>query len=134
MQVVPLHLDHLARLDPPLTLPSEALTGLVDGGPAFAGLVGQDVVGCAGLVMTGAGKAVAWALFSRSVKRHRAAVFRSVCRNLGRLEREYGLTLITTSAQSRSPTSQQWLERLGFARAGEPDGRGLIRYERWVSK
>lgn len=101
---------------------ARALEGL---GPAFAGLVEGEVVGCAGLIMCHAGRAIAWALLSSRATPHFASVHRAVRRFLG----EQSIARIEAHVDCDFPQARRWVEALGFALELErmrhflPDGR-----------
>lgn len=122
----PAHLEALAlqrtqaALAPLLAAPGYAGT-LIAAGPAFAGLAGEAVVGCAGIVRLSEGRGHAWALVGETGPALFVAVHRAVAAFLDgqRLRR------IETAVDCGFAAGHRWARLLGFVREGRMRAYGL---------
>lgn len=105
-------------------------------GPAYTAVLGERVIGCAGLVMLWPGVAAAWMVLSEDIGAHRFWLTRIVRRFLGDFTRAFRLHRVEAWALAESVRNQRWLWALGFkpeggiARQYLSDRRDVIRYER----
>lgn len=120
-----------AYLQPLVARPdyAAALTGPY----AWSGLIGHNVIGCAGLLPQWPGRAIAWALLTRELSaahflraHHKViAVLRSAHAN--------GIRRIETTVDAGFDAGHRWARALGFSpeglmRAYSPDGRNHVLY------
>jgi hypothetical protein len=112
--------DAQALLAPLVTEPGYA-DMLIAAGPAFAGVAGGRVVGCAGIVMLSVGRGHAWALLGSGPKCGFIAVHRAVA---GFLDGQR-LRRIETAVDSDFAAGHRWARMLGFAREGRMRAYGL---------
>lgn len=106
-------------------------------GPAFTGMVDDQIIGCAGVMLPWPGMGIAWVTVSPvAVLYHGYWMTRSCRRVLNDVVRAFNLHRLEAVALADSDTNQRWLELLGFVRedgratAYLPDKRDVIRYER----
>ena len=99
--------------------------------PAYTGMIGEQPVVCAGIILQWEGRAFAWALVSEDCCAHLFAATRAVARFLAlRDERR-----IETTVRSDFAEGARWARMLGFEREGKmraysPDGRDYDLYAR----
>jgi hypothetical protein len=94
-------------------------------GPAFTGCLGGTVIGCAGIIMCHAQRAIAWALFTDEARRHFKAVHRAVKQFLA----HQPVKRLEAYVDCDFAAGQGWTARLGFVLEKDrlahflPDGR-----------
>ena len=120
VRLVPFEPGHLLRLAP--GLPEREIFSRVDlpafvggylaGGSAVPLIAGPGVLGCGGVVLAGAGPALAWVLLSDELRRRPVALHRRAARVLGALRARYGPLLATVDPGEAAAV--RWIERLGF--------------------
>lgn len=99
-----------------------ALEGL---GPAFSGVARGELIGCAGLIMCHAQRAIAWAMFSEASGQHFTAIHRAVRRFLA----EQQIARIEAHVDCDFSAALRWVRALGFVQEIDrmqkfmPDGR-----------
>ncbi|MEZ5665875.1 MAG: hypothetical protein R3F55_00235 [Alphaproteobacteria bacterium] len=139
MVVVPMTAGHLTRLR---LQPAQAVLAplvaepgygamLAEAGPAFAGLCGDRVVGCAGVVRLTAQRGHAWALLACDAGHSLTAIHRAV---VGFLAHQR-MRRIETAVDAEFAAGHRWARMLGFEceglmRAYGPDGRDAHLYAR----
>jgi hypothetical protein len=87
---------------------------LAGAGPAFAGRIGDMVVGCAGVVLLSAHRGHAWALIGAAAPAHFLAIHRAAAAFLAGLD----LQRVETAVACDFAAGQRWVRMLGFAREG----------------
>lgn len=116
MEIVPFEPEHLAQIDPPAMTAWQVrrfAETYESGGPAFTGIEGGVVLGCAGVVVEeGVGRA--WACFSDAIRERPMVLHRAIVRGLRAVEQTHNPSHIETTVYERFPRARQWLERLGF--------------------
>ena len=131
MKIVPFKPDHLHGLDPPLSEEAILLTKeAVAAGPAWAGLDGDRVIGCGGLMPIG-DETHAWLLLSRGSRRPLAGAS-SFIRRILRDESRVVMAYVQADLAGFSRV-ERWLMMLGFqkdtkVRFGVNGGRTAMRY------
>jgi RimJ/RimL family protein N-acetyltransferase len=106
-------------------------------GPAMTGILGETMLGCAGIILPWPGMGLAWMVLSEQIGEHGLWMTKMVKRFLDDAIRCYGLHRLEAVVLSDNECNQKWIERLGFtrengcARAYTQDRRDVIRYE-WV--
>lgn len=99
---------------------------------AFSALVGDTVIGCAGVVPVWAGRAVAWSLLAWNVGPHFVHVHRAVARFLDQCE----FRRVEISVDCEFAEGHRWARLLGFEMEAErmrgyrPDGGDCALYAR----
>jgi hypothetical protein len=139
MRIVVFEPEHLKKL---LLQPSQAMLqptlsdpqyaeSLKLGGPAYSGLVGDEVLACMGLVQQWENRAIAWGLISKEAGPHFITITKAVFRTmeLHRFRR------IETSVRTNFEEGHRWARMLGFKREGTmtaftPDGTDCDLYAR----
>jgi hypothetical protein len=128
MRLVPFEPDHLRGIVPP-AMPLEDIEFFRNRyrpcGPAWSGIDGGKVLGCAGIVCVGDTGTV-WAILSHPVRT--MAVHRAVRETLDRTCRELALRRVKACALLEWDGACRWLERLGFRAVGHDGEYGV--YER----
>lgn len=107
------------------------------GGPAFTAVVGDRVIGCAGIVLPWSGIGMAWMAIEPDLGERGLWLTRTVRRVLDDTQRACCLHRIEAVALADFEVNQRWLESLGFhverdgrARQYLSGGQDVIRYER----
>lgn len=137
MIVIPYKPEHMESL---LLQPSQAYMrtylerpeyrrALAIDGKSFTALDGDRVLGCAGIVPIWDGRAEAWAILARDLRREFLAIHHATKRFLA----VCGVRRIEAHVDADFGCAKQWIERLGFVNEGPlakytPDGRDCIRY------
>lgn len=107
-------------------------------GLAFTGVLGDRILGCAGIVMPWPGIGMAWMVLSEDIGGHSVWMTRMVKGFMRDVVRCYNLHRIEAVVLSDNVRNQRWIERLGFSRENgaarqyTPDRKDMIRYERLV--
>src|SRR6185312_14657212 len=136
MIIVPFEPEHAQRIELPQAhahwlshVSADYRERLPQLGPAYTAMVGERVIGCAGIIETGAGSGYLWALASRDSRPHFVGLIRAVRRlmELSPLRR-----LEATVERGFNPGCRA-LELLGFSCEGlmkkyGPDGKDHFRY------
>lgn len=103
-------------------------------GPCFTGTVGGNVIGCAGLIMCNAQRAIAWALFTDEARRH----FKSVHQAVKHFLASQPVKRLEAYVDCDFEAGQRWTARLGFSleldrmRHFLPDGRDASLWVRFA--
>lgn len=109
----------------------KALAALADMGPAWTGVIGERIVGCAGFVVINKWRAQAWALLQRTHPRDFVHVDRAVRRVFANAE----FACVETFTRPTHPAAERWVRALGFKMVVPykpfffPDGSGA---SEWV--
>ena len=131
MKIVPFKPDHLHGLDPPLSEEAILLTKeAVAAGPAWAGLDGDRVIGCGGLMPIG-DETHAWLLRSRGSRRRLAGATFFIRRQLRQAQRP--VVAHVQADLAGFGRMERWLKLLGFQgegvdRVGLASKRTVVRY------
>lgn len=104
-------------------------SSLAAAGPAYAAVVGGQVVACAGVIPQWPGRAVAWALIGKEAGPHFIGIHRAVQRALDM----HAFRRIETGVVCDFEEGHRWAKMLGFVREGRmraytPDGRDCDLY------
>ena len=105
------------------------------GGPAFTGVVGGKIIGCAGIMLLHQGVGSAWVTLSNGVLPHKIWMTRTIKRILYDVIRAHGLHRVEALVTEDQESHHQWIKALGFspeggrAKAMTSDKRDAIRYE-----
>jgi hypothetical protein len=100
--------------------------------PAYTGLLGDDVIVCAGIVPIWDGRAAGWAWLSASARRHMVAITRGFLRFLD----VQPYRRVEISVDREFAEAHRWARMLGFKleagrmRAYRPDGGDCSLYAR----
>jgi hypothetical protein len=129
--IVPYKPEHLTRI---LLQPSQAMMQpmmndpeyaeqLVQAGPAYSLVVGDEVVACAGLMPQWENRAVCWALVGANAGRHFAAIHKAALR----MFTLHPYRRIETAVLCGFEQGHRWMRMLGFKKEGtmayfSPDG------------
>jgi hypothetical protein len=93
-------------------------------GPAFTGVDGDQIVGCAGLVVLWPGVAEAWAVSTHLWPSRAKSVHKAILHGLRELSFTMGLWRIQTAIHGNHEVSYRWLLRMGFKDEGDMPGYG----------
>lgn len=126
-----LRLQAAQRVLAPLLVDPAYAETLIAAGPAYAGLCGDAVIGCAGVVMLSAHRGHAWALLGDMAPAAFVAVHRAAAAFLSGLD----LRRVETAVDSDFAAGHRWARLLAFDREGRmrgytPDGRDADLYAR----
>lgn len=106
-------------------------------GPAYTGMIGDQILGCAGVMLPWPGMGIAWVTLSPFAAIHYGMWMTRTCRRvLNDIQKSFNLHRLEAVATEDSLMNQRWLELMGFvkenghATAYLPDQRNVIRYER----
>lgn len=124
--IVPMTAAHLATLSlqPAQQLFSEIVRqpayvqSLIDGGPAYALVDGDEVFATAGLLPQWEGRAVAWALVSEAAGRRMVELHRAVLRCF----EMHPFRRVETTVATHFEEGHRWARLLGFEREGTMRG------------
>lgn len=105
------------------------------GGPAYTGIAGEVILGCAGVVIVWQGMGSVWMTLSEEAALYRIWMTRTVKRCLADIMRAYDLHRLEAVVRADNERNQRWIEALGFAREGgtarayTQDRQDAVRYE-----
>jgi len=123
MKIVPFRPAHLESLIPQeaqsMALPymnREHGEQLVCSGPAFTGIAGGRIIGCAGLVAAWPNRAIAWTVMARSTP----TLFLRAHRAIRRFLDDQAVRRIETYVVSDFDAGHRWVRALGFVREAGP--------------
>lgn len=137
--LVPFRADHLLTVTNRDTARQESLKMMIEkeqNGPAFTGVLGETILGCAGIVIPWSGVGFAWMVLSENIGAHSFWMTRMVKRFLHDMVRCYSLHRLEAIVLAENERNQRWIERLGFSRENgaarhyTSDRKDIIRYER----
>jgi hypothetical protein len=137
--LVPFQIDHLrqvkARAPLELGVCLQRVDALMLLGPAYTGMVGDQVLGCAGIVRLWPGVGEAWTIFSDEVCRHPLWLQKAVKTVIGTTMLTLSLSRLQAVARADSERNCRWLQSLGFTWEGNmpkfgSDGATYARYAR----
>jgi hypothetical protein len=103
------------------------------GGPAWTGLVNDEVACCAGVMLLYSGVGEAWAVMTNVGRQHSLFVHRQVSRILRDIIRHQRLRRVQADVIESFVAGRRWAESLGFTQESEmrlagPRGETLVRY------
>jgi RimJ/RimL family protein N-acetyltransferase len=87
-------------------------------GPAYTGLIGDEIVGVAGIRNTGDDRAWVWAAFSPRIQKCKKDACRSMKIFLKTMMEEFQIKEVWAESRKGFRASQRLLEHLGFENAG----------------
>jgi RimJ/RimL family protein N-acetyltransferase len=143
-QIIPFEFAHLVALQP-REFEARELAQLNDWeertreyqakGSAYTGIIGDQIMGCAGIFLLWPGMAEVWAVTTPLVTTHTMAFHRTISRGLDVVERTMRLHRIQVAIHVDHFVSQKWIRRLGFKAEGSmpgygPDGATYMRFAR----
>lgn len=105
------------------------------GGPAYTGIAGEMILGCAGVVIMWQGVGAVWMSLSDTVGLYKIWFHRICRRALADIMRAYDLHRIEAVVRSDNERNRKWIEALGFkpeggtAHAYTQDRQDAVRYE-----
>lgn len=122
MRIEPFTPDHLERLllQPSQTMMQPLLTdrsygeNLFRGGPAYAGVVDDQVIACMGLIPQWEHRAHAWGLIAKEAGPYFVQITKAVMRTM----EMHPYRRIETAVLSHFSQGHRWAELLGFKREG----------------
>jgi hypothetical protein len=106
--------------------------------PAYTGMYGDEVLGCAGIMIPWPGMGMVWLTMSPTAALKFKIWLTKTCKRvIDDVIRSHNLYRLEALVLEDIPTNQRWIEHLGFTveqngRAANylPDKRSMIRYER----
>lgn len=106
----------------------------LDRGMAYTGIIGDQILGCAGIFMLWRGVAEVWSVTTPLVEKYPLAFHRAISRGLKVVERSMGLWRIQVAIHGDHQVSLKWIQRLGFRLEGPMPGYGPdgATYERFA--
>lgn len=122
MKIVPFEPWHLEKLtlqpsqnllQPDLANPAYG-ANLASAGPAYSGVVGDEVFACMGLIPQWEGRAIAWGLIAKETGPYFLKVTKAVFRTM----ELHPFRRIEASVKSDFVQGHRWAQMLGFKREG----------------
>jgi len=104
-------------------------------GPAFTAMVGEQVLGCAGIMVSWKGMGTAWVVLSDDAATHGVWITRMVRAFMGDIIKSLELRRVEAVVLADSPRNLRWIRYLGFtpensiAQMYTQDGRDVVRFE-----
>ena len=138
-QIIPYRAEHLLVFQNRDTQRKEELLLAVNKekwGPAYTAVAGDEILGCAGIVLLWSGVGTVWANISESMGKYKIWFHRTVSRILDDVIRGYDLHRVESVALADNYRNQNWLMSLGFRPEGgraiayTSDKQDMIRFER----
>lgn len=139
MHIITFQPEHLRRicLQPHQAILSSEIAkpeygpALVEAGPCYSAVDGDNVLACAGFYPQWTGRAIVWALLSETAGRHFVRIHRAVLRSF----ELHPFRRIETAVAAGFPEGDRWATMLGFQREGLmraylPDGGDAHLYAR----
>ena len=140
--VIPFEVDHLtafqarnfeAREMELLIKPASYAMSYLERGPAWTGLMGEQVLGCCGICVFWRGVAGLWLVTGELVDSFPLAFHRAVKYGLQTAMAAMGLWRVQTEINAGHLVSRKWIQRLGFREEGDmpqygPDQATYVRY------
>jgi RimJ/RimL family protein N-acetyltransferase len=138
MHIVPFQPKHLELL---ILQPSQVAfsdyfdpkygPSLVEGGPCFTAMDGDEVLACSGVIKQWDNRAIAWALISEYAGKHFIRIHKAVNRFLESTE----FRRIEAFVDADFEQGHRWIQMLGFEREGymrefTPAGNDAVLYAR----
>lgn len=138
MHIVPFQPRHLELL---ILQPSQAAfsdyfdpkygPALVDGGPCFTAMDGDEILACSGVIKQWDNRAIAWALISQHAGKQFVRIHKAVNRFLESTE----FRRIEAFVDADFEQGHRWIQMLGFEREGymrefTPIGNDAVLYAR----
>jgi hypothetical protein len=146
LKVVPFAVEHLEQLTPREfegrelawlgpTAARERAALYRDLGPAFSGFMGDELMGCGGVVPLDQEVAEIWMVTTDLVARYPLAFHRAVRRGLAAAAASLKLRRLQTAIHAEHRVSRKWIQCLGFREELEPplqgpEGAIYVRYGR----
>lgn len=137
-RIIPFRAEHLVAFQNRDTPVREELMLAIQkerGGPAYTGVAGEVILGCAGVIILWSGVGAAWMVLSDTAALYRIWLTRTVRRAMADVMRAYGLHRLEALVIADSERNQKWIEALGFrpeggtAHAYTQDRQDAVRYE-----
>ena len=104
-------------------------------GPAFTAVLGDKILGCAGIILQWQGVGTAWVVFNKDIEHYMLWATRTIKYTLRDIKRALNLHRIDMTVLEGLPKYNRWAEFLGFCiedgRASKLtyDKQNCIRYE-----
>lgn len=106
-------------------------------GPAFTGLIDEEILACGGIIPFWKGVGEAWVVTSHFVCEYPLFFAKTIWRKLNGLIILMNLERIQTVVDAENIVSRKWVERMGFVNEGPMrkyiGGRTYIRYA-WIKE
>lgn len=117
-------------MQPTLSDPKYGMS-LAQGGPAYSGVVGDQVIACMGLIPQWEHRAIAWGLIAKEAGPYFVQITKAVFRTM----ELHPYRRIETAVISTFEQGHRWAQLLGFKREGTmefytPDGHACDLYAR----
>lgn len=129
------HLQGLVNRDTAFRDPWSLAVEKAQGGPAFTGVLGDTILGCAGVVLPWPGVGLVWMVLGEQIEEHGLWMTRTVKHFLADVRRCHDLHRLEAVVFESNARNQRWIEALGFtrengvARQYSSDRQHIIRYE-----
>jgi len=111
-----IHLQGLVNRDTAHQEPWTLAVEKQQSGPAFTGVLGDTILGCAGVVIPWPGVGLAWMVLSEQIGDHAIWMTRMVKHFLNDIRRGYALHRLEAVVLLENERNQRWIEALGFTR------------------
>lgn len=104
-------------------------------GPAWTGIVRDQIMGCAGVCLLWRGVGEAWMVTTELVARCPLAFHRAIAGRLDEVMMSMNLWRLQAAIHAEHEVSRRWVQRLGFEEEGimqryGPDGKDYVRFAR----
>ena len=105
------------------------------GGPAFTARVGEDILGCAGVILQWPGVGYVWVALDKRAAQYGVWITRTVRHILNDVIRIFNLHRVEAVVLSDDLTNLRWIQTLGFkiendiAQMYTTDKRDVVRFE-----
>jgi len=117
LRIVPLEVEHYRQAmgdSCPWLDVDQAAREHLSHGPAFSGLIGDDLAACAGVMIPWVGLGEAWAVLTPLGRQHPMMVHRAILRFLRSIIEHEQLVRVHADAVREFHVARRWLLRLGF--------------------
>ena len=137
-QLIPFRAEHmlaLANRDTPVREELMLAIKKEREGPAYTAVLGETVIGCAGVILMWHGMGVVWMTLSETAALYRIWLTRTARRALADIMRAHGLHRLEAVVRADNERNSKWIEAMGFkpeggiAHAYTEDRQDVIRYE-----
>ncbi len=137
-RLIPFNAEHLAKLENynNWTNGNWRAAFIKEQHPAFTGMLGNEIIGCAGVTIVWEGFGIAWVVVSKSIEAHGLWLVKTIRHVLNDIIRSCNLHRVEAAVIEGNEINQRFIEMLGFVREGSvaryytSNQRNVIRYER----